>query len=175
MKVTINHDGVNVHLFIKPETSGIGKVAILAVNLIGLIILGIGIADWLLGLIAMSAVWLSFCGWFTLWNMFGKEMVIINTKSLSFQHTYGFYVTPLETHRINRALNISLVPALQQEGKPRYNLVFESFNDNDLPEELYRTALSVSDEELEHLKRMIRRLYFEKVNLKHFNQPHLMN
>jgi hypothetical protein len=175
MKVKIDHDGVNVHLLIEVESSRIAKVALFCVLAIGFALLGIAIAEWLLGLLIAAALWLALFGWISLWNLFGKELLIINTKSLSYQHTYGFYVTPLETKRIYRAMNISLIPTTEKPGKPLYNLVFESFNSNDLPEELYRTALPITAEELEKLKSYLRRVYIEKVNIDFSKQPHLLN
>jgi hypothetical protein len=175
MKVSIDHDGLNVRLFMKVESTKMGKISMIFVNLIGLALLGIALEEWLLGLLAMAALWLIFFGWITLWNFFGKELVIINTKSLSYQHTYGFYITPLETKKINRAMNISLLPAGETKGTPHYNLVFESFNENDLPEELYRTALPISEDELTLLKKYIRRLYFEKVSPDFVSQSYLLN
>jgi hypothetical protein len=175
MKVKIDYDGINVSLLIEVEASRIAKVAMFFVIAFGIAVLGIALVEWLLGLLIAAVLWLILFGWLCLWNLFGKELLIINSKSLSYQHTYGFYVTPLETKRIYRAMNISLVPALEKQGKLLYHLVFESFNHNDLPEELYRTALPISSDELETLKKYIRRSYFEKVSIDFVKQPYLLN
>ncbi|HWW38956.1 hypothetical protein [Pedobacter sp.] len=175
MKVNINNDGINVRLSIENQASILGKTGMVSFTLIGLIIMGIAIAEWLLGLLIMGTLWCMFFGWLTLWNFYGKELLVINTKSLSYQHIYGFYKTAQITKKINKALNISLVQAGIHHETEHFNLIFESYNTCDLPEEIYRTALPITKKDLDILKINIRQLYFEKVDPDLFNQPYMLN
>lgn len=175
MIVNITSERTHVKVSIEVGTARIGKAVMVLFNLIGLVLIGIALAEWLLGLLMMGILWSLFFGWLTLWNFYGKELLTINTKSLSYQHVYGFYKTAVVTRKMSRALNISLVEAKEEKGEPRFNLIFESYNEHDLPEEIYRTALAISAQDLEKLKVAIRRLYFEKATLDLIRMPYLLN
>ncbi|MET3112465.1 hypothetical protein AAKU52_000176 [Pedobacter sp. CG_S7] len=175
MKVKIDYDGTNVHLSIEAETSKLAKLIMLLLNLIGIALIIIGILEWLLVLLIMGVLWVLFFGWLTLWNFFGREMITINTSSLSYQQYYGFYKTELEKKPVNRALNISLIPTLERQEKKYFQLIFETYNEFNLPEEIYRTSLPISETDLELLKKSIRMLYFKKVYPDYINMPYLLN
>lgn len=175
MKVRINSNGIQVRLSIKRENSSLAKTGMIILNVLGLTIIGIAIAEWLLGLLMMGVLWSIFFGWLTLWNLYGQELVIITTKSLSYQHVYGWYRTTLMTKEINKALHISLIQSTMQHETEHFSLIFESYNEYDLPQELYRTALAISKSDLEILKINIRQLYFEKVDPDLMRQPYMLN
>lgn len=175
MKVKIDFDGTNVHLSIEAETSKIARIVMIFLDLLGFALMIIGLYEWLLVLLILGILWLVFMGWLTLWNFFGKELITINTKLLTYQHQYGFYKTDVETRKISKALNISLIPAIERQGENYYNLIFESYNDLNLPEEIYRSAFPISESDLNLLKISIRKLYFKKVHPDYINQPYLLN
>ncbi|MDB5021309.1 MAG: hypothetical protein JWQ28_2436, partial [Pedobacter sp.] len=131
--------------------------------------------DWLLGLFVLGLLLAIFSGWLTLSHCYGNEKLIISSKMLSFQHKYGFYTTPLESRKINRALNISLSPSVAQRGKEHFHLIFETYNDFELPEEIYRTRLSITKADFGVLKGSVRSLYFEKVNPEYLKQTFILN
>jgi hypothetical protein len=175
MKVEFKNDRVNLHVLIKEETSALTRTLMIMFNVCSIAIAIYALADWLLGLFVLGLLLVIFSGWLTLSKCYGNERLIMSAKMLSFQHKYGFYTTPLETRKINRALNISLAPAAAQRGKERYNLIFETYNDFELPEEIYRTRLSITKSDFGVLKGSIRTLYFEKVNPEYLKQTFILN
>ncbi|WP_432712535.1 hypothetical protein [Pedobacter sp.] len=175
MKVKIEYDGISVHLSMEAETSKIAGMVMLFLNLMGFALIIVGIVEWMLVLLILGILWLLFFGWLTLWNLFGREVITITTRSLNHQHHYGLYKTKLETKKINKALNISLIPAMEHWGENHYQLIFESFNDHNMPEEIYRSTLPISETHLQLLKHSIRKLYFKKVHPDYLKQPFMLN
>jgi len=175
MKVEIKYGAGRVDLSIEGETSLQTKVAIIFFDLIGLAILVISLYEWLLGLLIMGMIWSVFFGSLTLWNLFGRETITITKNSLNYQQHYGFYQTKLECKQINRALNISLIPVPEKSGQPYYQLIFESYNAQQLPEEIYRSSLPISASDLECLKQNIRLLFIKKIEPDFIRQPYLLN
>jgi hypothetical protein len=175
MIVKIDYDGVNVHLSIEAETSKIAKAVMLFLNLMGIALILVGFYEWLLVLLMLGTLWLIFFGWLTLWNFFGKELITINTRSLTYQHQYAFYKAKPEIRSVNKALNISLIPAMEIQSQKYFHLIFESYNEYNQPTEIYRSALPISETDLNLLKISIRKLYFKKVHPDYINQPYLLN
>jgi hypothetical protein len=175
MKVNIVYIGGQVNLSIEAETSVQVKATLLFFDMIGLLILFTSIFEWLLGLLIMGILWSVLFGSLTLWNFFGRETITITKKALTYQQYYGFYKTNPEHKPIHRALNISLIPVPEKSGQPHYQLIFESYNAQQLPEEIYRSSLSISATDLECLKQNIRLLYFKKIEPDFKRQPYLLN
>jgi hypothetical protein len=175
MKVEFKNDRVNLHVLIKEETSTLTRTLMILFNVCSIAVVAYALMDWLLGLFMLGLLLALFSGWLTLSHCFGNEKLIISSKMLSFQHKYGFYTTPLESRKINRALNISLSPASAPQGKELFNLIFETYNDFELPEEIYRTRLSITKADFGILKGSIRSLYFEKVNPEYLKQAFILN
>eukprot|EP01132_Coremiostelium_polycephalum_P017904 gene17903-21387_t len=174
--VKINTDRLNVRLTIGAQTSVLGKSLMILFCLIGTAMIFIALIDWLLGLLVMALLWTLFFGWLTLWNFYGKELLVINTTSINFSYRYGFYQTKIQSRPIRKALNVSIVQAGIHKGQEHFNLIFETYNEQDLPEEIYRTLFYISKNDLEVLKKAIRQLYFEKIDPALFvKQPYMLN
>jgi hypothetical protein len=175
MKVEFKNDRINLHVLIKQETSWLYRVLLILFNICSIAVVIFALVDWLLGLVVLGVILTAFSGWLTLAHCYGSEMLKINAKSLSFEHKYGFYTMPMETRKINRALNISLSPAQVKQGQEHYHLIFETYNEFELPDEIYRTRLSITKADFNVLKNSIRSLYFEKVNPEYLKQAFILN
>ncbi len=94
-----------------------------------------------------------------LWNLFGKENLIINTKSLSYYRDYGVYRTNLKTLKHKR-LATGFEWARTFDNIEYGNLIFEKYNDeNDLPEHLYTTSIILNFESIEKINKEISKIY----------------
>lgn len=175
MKLEIKKDYVNLHVVIGAETSLVVKSVLIFFNVCTLGIVILSLIDWLLGLFVIGSILMGLFAWLTLWFGYGKERIIINTKSISYQYQYGFYTTKIETQPIKKALNISLAPARDKNGLEYFNLIFETYNKHNVPEEIYRSALAITRPEFATLKRSVRALYFEKVDAEYLKQPYILN
>lgn len=175
MKVELKKDYVNLHVLIEAETSNVVKGILIFFNICTLAIVVLSLVDWLLALFVIGILLTALFGWLTLWYGFGKEKLIINTKSISYQYIYGIYTTKLEAQPIKRALNISLTPSREKNGLEYFNVIFETYNKHNVPEEIYRTSLAITRAEFAVLKRSLRTLYFEKVDPEYHRQPFILN
>jgi hypothetical protein len=175
MKVEFKNDRINLHVLIKQETSLLSRTLLIFFNICSTAIVIFALVDWLLGLVVLGFLLTVFSFWLTFAHCYGSEKLTINAKSLSFEHKYGFYTTPLETRKIIRALNISLSPTHVKQGNERYNLIFETYNEFQLPEEIYRSRLSITKDDFNVLKSSVRSLYFEKVNPEYLKQAFILN
>lgn len=175
MKVELKKDYVNLHVLIEAETSNVVKGILIFFNSCTVAIVVISLLDWLLALFVIGVLLMMLFGWVTLWFGFGKERLIINTKSITYQYQYGFYLTKPESRPIKKALNISLAPSRERNGLEYFNLIFETYNKYDVPEEIYRSSLAITRAEFAVLKRSVRALYFEKVDPDYYKQPYILN
>ena len=175
MKVELKKDYVNLHVLIEAETSNVVKGILIFFDVCALSIVILSLFDWLLALFVIGILLMALFGWLTLWYGFGKEKLVINTRSISYQYVYGIYTTKLETQSINRALNVSLTPSGEKNGQESFNVIFETYNKHDVPEEIYRTALAITRAEFAILKRSLRSLYFEQVDPELQRQPYILN
>ena len=176
MKVEFKNDRVNLHVLIKEETSTLNRTLMILFNVCSVGVMVFALTDWLLGLFVLGLLLTIFSGWLTLSHCYGNEKLIMSAKVLSYQHKYGFYTTPLESKKINRALNISLAPSAAHRGnEEHFNLIFETYNDFELPEEIYRTRLSITKADFGILKGSVRALYFEKLNPEYLKQTFILN
>jgi len=88
-------------------------------------------------------------GKYLLWNTFGEENYIVSTSHLSFQHSYGFWKTPLKTSAYNFiALANEPTDLLLND---EVQLVFIKFTEEKLQEEVFTTAISISYEEFQKI------------------------
>lgn len=97
--VEITNDGACVYLNSAVKPGIIAKVTLVLLNLFSLLLfVVIAYATWntntprvfLFAIcVLLPVVYVVSIGRLTLWNLFGKEYVIINTKSLSFKRSYG--------------------------------------------------------------------------------------
>lgn len=175
MKVELKKDYINLHVVIEAETSKIVKGILIFFNVCSLAVVVLSVFDWLLALLVIGVLLMSLFGWLTLWYGFGKEKLIITSKSISYQYQYGFYTTKMESQPLRRALNISLAPSRERNGLEYFNVIFETYNQQNVPEEIYRTSLAINRAEFAILKRSIRSLYFERVDPNHHIQPYILN
>ncbi|MDX1446729.1 hypothetical protein [Lishizhenia sp.] len=85
----------------------------------------------------------------TLWTLKGKEQLIFNTKSFSFQNNYVFFDTPLNTTPIGQ-FSIYFAPdKLHNKNNPEQPLgkliVQHLDNETGLPYHLYTSAFPIND------------------------------
>jgi len=175
MKIELKKDYINLHVVIEAETSKVVKSILIFFNLCTVAIIVLSLIDWLLALLVIGVLLMTLFGWLTLWYGFGKEKLIITSGSISYQYQYGFYRTKIASETIRRALNISLAPSRERNGLEYFNVIFETFNQQNVPEEIYRTALSINRAEFAVLKRSLRALYFERVDPNHHTQSYILN
>ncbi|BAV04101.1 hypothetical protein FLA_0080 [Filimonas lacunae] len=100
---------------------------------------------------------------YTLWNFFGRELVTVNTRVLTYQHDYGLFKTKLVTHKVNRMLHCQAFSTIKEkEGTWQY-LQFGSYDENDLPSLLYQVSLPVEEKDTLLIQQLIDKLYVTRL------------
>lgn len=169
----IRTDGICVYASIGIRIALIGKIYLMVMHAAALLVIGVALKEWIPMLLLVA---LLFEGWllkYTLWNLFGKERLIINTKSISFQYDYGFFKTDYVTREIHRMLDIRLSETDLKSDR-RY-LHFLSCNENDIPLEIYSAALTVTEGEGERLAMQVKQLFVDTFTEQYELPPIHMN
>ena len=98
---------------------------------------------------------------FTFWNLWGRESIIINTKSFSYQYDYGILTLNLKTKETN-----GLSWAIHDEfidGDQTYVTVnFGTFDEHDLEIHLHTTSLRMNLNSYIKLNDLLHELYTEE-------------
>ncbi len=163
----INNDGVNIYLTLFVKSHPIGKI-LLSIFTLTLIILLIYIASTssikdepqsVFGIIIFGAFIFFVPFRYLLWNLFGKEHLIINTKTLSYNRDYGIYRTNLKT-KYHERLGLGIEHTRTFENIEYGNLIFNTYNkDSDLPELLYSTSINLELKKINNIENEIEKLY----------------
>ena len=161
---TLHYDGVCVYANIKIKISVLAKFILMFLNvaLISIIVLfassGVGIAAVFFTLIQV------FLLKYTLWNLYGTENLIINTKSISYQYGYGFFVTTMTTLMIHKAVKLGHFNSIKGGEQNYMNFLFSTFDDAHLPTHIYQSTLKISETEYQQLVEAVDHLYLDQLS-----------
>lgn len=89
-------------------------------------------------------VWAVVVGRLALWNIFGKELIILNTKSVSYQRSYGIIETNLRTQPFQH-LRIASVVTKEDSGMEYSKLQFYNYNEHDVAELLLESSITLPE------------------------------
>ncbi|MGJ5643412.1 hypothetical protein [Formosa sp. S-31] len=168
----INSDGINIYLTLFVKSHPIAKT-LLSIIVLTLIVFLIYIASTLsikdepksvFGIIIFG-IFIFFIPFrYLLWNLFGKENLIINTKSLSYNRDFGIYKTNLKTEYHER-LSLGFEHTRTFENIEYGNLIFNTYNEkSDLPELLYSTSINLDLKKINEIENEIEKLYDIGIN-----------
>ena len=100
---------------------------------------------------------------YTLWNLFGKEKTIINTKSLSIQLNYGIFTTPSKTTVLNKRILLCHYDEIIQNNQKLLKILVQSYNEHNLPTLIYQSALFVAAADFERVALLLHQLYVDEM------------
>jgi hypothetical protein len=153
-------DGMCVYVQTEVNNSVASKLLIIVADTLILSVLILSIVEWIPGLFICTLIFLAFLTWTTLWAFWGKENLIINTKSLSYQHDYGFFKTRYTVKSIHARLIV-----ISQKTDDEVRCSFVSYQEsNDLPLEIYSMTLPISEKECERINTLIEELYVDRLS-----------
>lgn len=98
---------------------------------------------------------------YTLWNFFGVERLYITSKSLSYQHDYGFFMTTLVTKRFNRRISVFHYDEATKDETKHSKMMFESYDDDNLPEVIYYSTAYVTNADFEKFIKDLNQLFVD--------------
>lgn len=163
----INSDGINIYLTLFVKSHPIAKI-LLSIIVLALIALLIYIASTLsiendpkaaLGIVIFGAFIFVVPFRYLLWNLFGKEHLVINTKTLSYNRDYGIFRTNPKT-KYHKRLGLAFEHIRTFENIEYGNLIFNTYNkESDLPELLYSTSINLELNKINEIETEIEKLY----------------
>jgi len=97
-------------------------------------------------------------GRYTAWNLWGEERVIINTKSISYQYSYGIVEPKMTTIPFrNLSLGINILDSTTNEEKGQF--ILYDYEENNLPFEIFTSSGLISKPELIKISEEIEMLF----------------
>ena len=156
----ISSDGVCVYINSKVGALWFAKVILIVLNLI-LISFSIFFATFLFGngdkspgvllfLTVFGLVYFFTLGKYTLWNLWGKEFILVNNTSISYQYDYGFYQTKLKTLKFN-VLGSGFEYVRDFDGVPHGKINFHDYDENKIPHQILSSTVLMTFENLEQV------------------------
>jgi hypothetical protein len=158
----IYSDDICVYVSVSANNGLTGKIALALADLLVFIVLYFAIIEWIPGLLICTLLLLMLLTRFTLWSFFGKENLIINTKSVSYQNDYGFFKTPYTTKLIKNKLVVVNHKTDEPEGY--VNCGFITYDATDLPVDIYDMVFPISAEDSIYMQGLIEHLYLNKLS-----------
>jgi hypothetical protein len=159
----IRYDGVCLYLSMKMKASIFAKLILGVLNFLLIPIIALMIAEHIIPGAIFFGVLLVLLIRYTMWNFWGGEYLIINSKSISYKYDYGFLLTNLTTKKIGKVLNTEKI-SIHQYGKPEQVTVqFSTYDQDELPELVYQLAIPISDKDAESLLMGVNIIFLDKV------------
>jgi energy-coupling factor transporter transmembrane protein EcfT len=171
-KLEIHNDGINVYVTLLVNSHIIGKtiLSIFVILLIGGLVYfpttipKEEIPSFIFPILIFGFLIFFFPVRYLFWNIYGKENLIINTKSLSHCNDYGVFKTNLKTYPHSR-LGTGFEHIRTTDNIKFGKLVFIKYNEeNNLPEHLYETSVLLDSENIKLIDEEISKLYEIELN-----------
>ncbi|WP_207534693.1 hypothetical protein [Desertivirga arenae] len=115
-------------------------------------------------IILVPGAFLFFLSKYLLWNFYGQEYLVLNSKTITYYYDYGFFRTNPTTIHYNRlGLRYSITDTFEDESFGR--LSFINYNtETNLPEGIYETAVEISENHAAEIERLLEKIMFDEFN-----------
>jgi len=102
---------------------------------------------------------------YLLWNLFGRETLIINAKSISFYRNYGLIETNLKTINYNQ-LGIDFNFSRERNGiKLGQILFYDYLEENNLPKLIHETTILIDLDQLTLIESMVHKIFVNQFKI----------
>lgn len=160
----LNYDGICIYATTILKAAIVGRLFLLILNLVLIgVIIAFSIEKVFIGVLVFTAVEI-FIIKYSLWNLYGEERLIINAKSLSYQHYYGLFTTPFHTISFNKRIQVLPYGEVVEGDQTYVKFLFESYNENNLPSIIYHSVLHINKTDFEKLLQYIDQLFVDEMS-----------
>lgn len=166
--VSYKSDTVCVYIAAKMKNPRWIKFILIILNIIVFLSLLLALFYWIPALLLIAASIEFGLGRYTLWNIYGREILIINDRSFSYEHYYGYFTTPINTQPISKGIHIKTTSTVVENNETYHYLAFATYDDNNLPVTVYPMALPILEADLKAINKLLDKL--SRNELTHFNQ-----
>ena len=174
-KCVIRDDGINIYITLINVSRLIAKIGLIMMciflSLPFFIIIIYGGSDTpggaAFGLIIFLILYIVLPLRLTIWNLFGKEHLIINTKTFSYQHDYGIILTNLKTQKIDLiGLGLNVIGQINDEDYGKLDI--SNFDkETDIPQLIYESSIYLTKSNFDTIIDNIKKIY-ENVEVEDF-------
>ncbi|WP_121810967.1 hypothetical protein [Mucilaginibacter kameinonensis] len=162
-KSEIFSDGICVYVSVNVSNPFIGKLALVFANLLILTVIGLGVVWHIPGMVICFGLLFVLLAKYSLWNFFGWENLIINTRSVSYQRDYGLFKTRYIIKRLQSRLIIS-----HSLYKPNPGCILRSFGSykqvDNTPFEIYNMTFPMAEADAKYLNTLIEKLFIDDMS-----------
>lgn len=174
-ELCVRYDGICVYATISIKPSIIAKSILSFLNLLLLSAIAVfAIAEVPLAAVAFTLLEIALIR-YTLWNLFGEERLIINARSMSYQHHFGFFTTALRTIPYHKKIMIFPYDELTVDGVLHAKLMFESYDQNNLPELIYYSVFHLSESDIKRFNIHVNQLFVDEMVVSYEMPPVNLN
>ena len=170
--IDIKTDGINVYVTIQVKSKSVGKI-ILGVMIFflfaafSLFIFNLGnpeIRKAIFVVPLLFIVLIYFPVKYFLWNLSGKENLVLTTRSVSFNYDYGIILTPKKTVLYNR-LGMEIQPVRYENETKLGKMIFYNYKtENNLPEVIHETTVLVDVDKLKEIETLTELIFKNEMN-----------
>lgn len=171
----MDSDGICLYLTIGINAKLPAKLIIVTLNLILIGIIVFAVTQGIIAMMILSTLIWIFLLKYSFWNFYGKEHLVINTKTMMYQHDYGFFRTNPKLKFFQKGVSVVTQRVGSQDDNPQIRLAFHTYNAHDLPEEVYQTTLPIGQKDANTVISAINSLFIEKVTEDYSLPPIFMN
>ncbi len=148
-KSKIEFNGINLYITLESEVKKWVRIVLVSANIIifSLIIFGMlsvpenEVADFILPIFGFSVIILLTLTRTTIWNVFGKEYLMINHKSFNYQKSYGILTTNLKSIKTDFGISLYFEDELSYTDKQLGAISFYRYNEIYVEELIYKTTI----------------------------------
>lgn len=170
--LTLDYDGNNVCITIKSKVSLTNRVFLISGNLSFLGMAVLAVTFRMPAVAFASILFFAFFLRYSLWKLYGRERLTINKRLVTYRHSCLFFKTDLQTRQVGKKITVIPYELYGQRTPKMVNVIFETCNVNNVPENVYEFSLPVRVEQAEMISYMLSLLYLNKVNFD-FNRTKL--
>ncbi|WP_222538363.1 hypothetical protein [Pedobacter polysacchareus] len=171
----MDSDGVCIYVTIGINADLPAKLILGSLNLILLGVIVLAVSKGVVALMIFSTLCAILLIRFSFWNIYGKEHLVINTKTMMYQHDYGFFRTNPKLKFFQKGLSVIGKEATKAGSNAQILMIFQTYNHYDLPEDVYQTALPIAKRNADLLIKAINSLFIEKITEDYSLPPIFMN
>ncbi|RYM35874.1 hypothetical protein ERX46_02450 [Brumimicrobium glaciale] len=95
----------------------------------------------------------------TLWNIFGRESVIITKENLSYYRDFGLYKTTIQNTKIKYGISVFIENELAYEDEPYIVITFCELSLDDEYNEILTTSIKTPEENFEVIKEHLNEIF----------------
>jgi len=166
-RIEIYSDGINAYAHIKVNASKTGirilsLLLIIEIFLFVILFSHIGLDEIIEMIIPFLIIMVFFVGLpikYLLWNLYGNEQLIVNTKCISWSYDYGFFKTNLKTIKFDR-LGTGYEKVMENDkGEVGKLILYNYSRENNLPQPIHQTTVLLNKDEITEFDIQIRNVF----------------